>query len=706
MEQQLVEASAFHFSIQDQIGIVTIDSPNKPYNLLKANFIEALREILGTVLHQQLKGILFVSAKEENFVRGFDLSELEQKNSAELAQFSAQAQEVLREIECLKIPTVAAIHGDCYGLGLELALACNIRVASSDFCTQFALPQVRSGIVPFAGGVWRLTQCVGLKSATELLLTGNKIHAKTALDLGLVHDVVTKNILMSTALSYFTSPQQPHSVLPRTRQWLKQIQSAVEKYPISREYLLERVENKVALKAFDNSPVTESLIKVLKECDAKSMLDAEKNAFVSLFFSEQSRVLRHLEYTTRAMKNQYRQRANVRDVKSVAILGSGFMGAGIAYITAHRANIPVRIKDIHPDGIVKALHWTYSLLQKAVIDGALSVGRMRQQMQLISGGERFIGKSSADMVIEAVYEDLALKQQMVQESEKYYGDNIVFATNTSTLSIAEIASVAKRPDNVIGFHYFNPVSHRKMLEIIPHEETSEQTIATAIHFAIQQGKIPFLVADSPGFFVNRVLTPYLLEAIHCIIDGEAVEFIDRALQEFGFDIGPLMMIDESGLDVLVKSLPRLQEKLGTRFTLHEKIHLLIENDRKGVKNRRGFYLYDKDENRTGVDKSIYHVLEVITSNDLETEQVARRCLLMMLNEAAYCLQENVISSVEEGNVASVLGAFFPSFRGGIYAYMDKIGAKNIVAELLHHVALYGERFTPCEWLIRKAEQEG
>lgn len=351
---------------------------------------------------------------------------------------------------------------------------------------------------------------------------------------------------------------------------------------------------------------------------------------------------------------------------------------------------------------MQALHRSHYLLQKEVEKGLLSVGEMRQKMQLITGGERFIGQHKANFVIEAVYEDLALKQRMVKESESYYGENIIFAANTSTLAISDIAANASHPENIIGFHYVSPVSQRKIVEIIPHQQTSEQTIATAIHFAIQQGKIPLLVADKPGFFINRILTPYLLEAINCIIDGESVEFVDRALQEFGFTIGPLAMIDELGLDILVQSLPTLQAKLGDRFALPNKVNLLIADERKGVKNKRGFYLYDRDDNRTGVDGSVYYALEVVSANDLEAEQIVRRCILMMINEAAYCLQEQVISNMEEGNVASVLGAFFPSFRGGIYAYINKIGASNIVAELNRHTSLYGKRFKPCAYLLELA----
>lgn len=697
MQQQPI----FELSIQQQIAIVTINDPDRSFNLLNLDFITNLREIIGTILRSQLKGLIFISAKPNNFIRGFDLSQLEAKSAVELVQFSAQAQEVLREIESLAIPTIAAIDGDCYGLGLELALACKKRIATNNKHTNFAMPQIRSGLLPFAGGTQSLPRLIGLKQAAHLILTGNKIDSKTALALGLINEIVSPNILLETAINNLTQSNASYS-MPKFNHWLKQQKNKLINRSFVRHYVLERAESGIPVKVIDNGLAIQMITKVLQQPQLKQGYAAESQGFADLFITEQSQVLRHLEQTARAMKSQYRIRGDVQDISNVAILGSGFLGAGIAYITAYHANIPVRIKDIHPEGILQALHRSHYLLQKEVEKGLLSVGEMRQKMQLITGGERFIGQHKANFVIEAVYEDLALKQRMVKESESYYGENIIFAANTSTLAISDIAANASHPENIIGFHYVSPVSQRKIVEIIPHQQTSEQTIATAIHFAIQQGKIPLLVADKPGFFINRILTPYLLEAINCIIDGESVEFVDRALQEFGFTIGPLAMIDELGLDILVQSLPTLQAKLGDRFALPNKVNLLIADERKGVKNKRGFYLYDRDDNRTGVDGSVYYALEVVSANDLEAEQIVRRCILMMINEAAYCLQEQVISNMEEGNVASVLGAFFPSFRGGIYAYINKIGASNIVAELNRHTSLYGKRFKPCAYLLELA----
>ena len=700
--------SPFLLAVQENVAIVTINTSDSHFNLLHEDFIGHLRAVLEAVIYQKLQGLIFISAKQNNFIRGFNLAELEGKSTEQLEKFAEEAQLVMSEIERLKVPTVAAIHGDCYGVGLELALACRIRIATDDSHTLFAMPQVRSGLLPFCGGTQRLPRLIGLKDAAPLLLTGDKINVKKALELGLVDQLTSKTGLKSTALSYILEKKGVKETQSKTAQLWKKAKNFLEVTEFTRNQALEKVQGNISLRAFDNYPAGETLMNVLKQTDPKLGLAAERAGLCSLFFTAQSRVLRHLERTARAMKLQYKARGYgeecLHDIENVAILGSGFLGAGIAYVTAYHAHLPVRIKDIHLNEIQKALQRTATLLQREVEQGNLSSGRMRQTMQLISGGERFIGKPNADFVIEAVYEDVALKRQMIREAFDYFGENIVYATNTSTLSIAEIARDAPRPENVIGFHYFSPVAERKMLEIIPHAASSEHTIATAIHFAIQQGKIPLLVADKPGFFVNRILTPYLLEAIQCVIDGEAIEFVDRSLQEFGFKIGPLALIDDMGLDVLVASLPNLIERLGERFTPSPRIQYLIENERKGAKNNRGFYLYNLHTGeRKEEDGSIYHTLEIVTANELESEQIVRRCILMMINEACYCLQEGVIQSTDEGNVASVLGAFFPDFRGGIYAYIEKVGAQNIVAELNEHVRLYGERFTPCEWLLNKAE---
>ncbi|EQA13768.1 3-hydroxyacyl-CoA dehydrogenase NAD-binding domain-containing protein [Glaesserella parasuis] len=705
MTTQAQYISPFHVEIDDnRIAIVRIDVKGKSQNWLPEPFIEDLRDVMGSVIYQQARGVIFVSGKTKGFIQGYDPDYLRGKNDEQLKTLSHNAQLVMREINTLKMPVVAVIDGGCYGVGLELALACDYRIASEESYTKFAMPQIRSGILPFAGGTQRLPRLVGLQNAVTMLLSGQKIGVEKALKIGLVDKLIPASNLFETAyqllLNHKVQKIDYKNPLDNVKKWRKQL----EGNKFIREKYLAHIENRVWDKAFGNYPAVEEMLALLKEPHFKAGLALEQNALVKLMHTEQAQVLMNLKQTERAMKEQYQHLAQVRDVQQVTVLGSGYMGAGIAYLTANNAQIPVRIKDIHPSEIQKALQTCYGLMQKAVSKKQLSHGEMIQRMNLITGGERLVAAKSTDFIVEAVYEKLELKQQMVQESENYYDENAIFATNTSTFAIRDIASVAKRPENVIGLHYFSPVTKRPMVEIIPHEKTCQRAVSTAIHFAIQQGKIPMLVADKEGFFINRILTPFLLEAIECLSEGEGIEFIDRALQEFGFKIGPLAMIDEIGLDIIVKSNPAMVSELGKRFALPTVIERLTGDDRKGRKNKRGFYLYDTRGARTQEDKSIYHTMETIMRNDMEAEDIARRCVLRMLNEACWCLQDQVIRSTDEGNVASVFGVDFPDFRGGVYAYINKIGAKELVRQLRKHTQQYGERFTPCEWLVERAEK--
>ena len=692
----------FTLNFFQDIAVITINVVAKKQNWLRRDFVRYLPPLLEKLESKPVRGIIFISAKPDSFVQGFALSGLEQKNEAELYDFSQQCQNLTTQIKQLKIPTLCAIQGSCFGFGLELALACDYRVATDDLETCFSMPQVKSGILPFAGGCDLLTARIGLKQGLLMLLSGQKCGVRSALKKGLIDEIVPKAILFQVACDYiYGNTPALRSVKNRYQKWVLKR----ENITWFRRYLIEQIEQQVWLKAFDNYPATKVILTLFKQRQ-ENQPSAESECFAKLFQDKTSKVLRKVERTNREMRHQYHDLQDAGEIKKVAVLGSGFMGAGIAYITAARASLPVRIKDINPDGVQKALRLSYLLLQKEVELGHLPYGKLLQKIYLISGGERFIGKQRADIVIEAVYEDLQLKQNLIEESENYYDNDTIFASNTLTLSIAEIASKAQRPQNVIGVHYFTPVNQRRMVEIVPHQTTSQATIAKAIKLVIEQGQVPLLVKDSPGFFINRILIPYLLEAYYCVLDGEAVGTIDRALQEFGFGIGPLAMIDEMGLDILIKALPKLERCFGGRFAPPKKVDNLLLNDRKGRKNRRGFYLYhSRTGDRTQVDKSIYQVLEITVENNLEPEQIVRRCILMMLNEAAYCLQENIITNQNEGNVASVLGMFFPEFRGGIYAYLDEIGAQTIVAELMLMVEQHGERFQPCEWLVTRAAQQ-
>jgi 3-hydroxyacyl-CoA dehydrogenase/enoyl-CoA hydratase/3-hydroxybutyryl-CoA epimerase len=367
----------------------------------------------------------------------------------------------------------------------------------------------------------------------------------------------------------------------------------------------------------------------------------------------------------------------------------------------------VRIKDINPKGINHALQYSWQQLDNKVRRRHIKASERDKTMALIGGTTDYRGFRNRDVVIEAVFEDLALKQQMVAEVETHCAPHTIFASNTSSLPIGDIAAQAARPEQVIGLHFFSPVEKMPLVEVIPHATTSPQTVATIVRLAKQQGKTPIVVADKAGFYVNRILAPYINEAMRLLTEGEKVEHIDEALVKFGFPVGPIQLLDEVGIDTGTKIIPVLESAYGERFSAPANIVAAILNDdRKGRKNGRGFYLYGAKgrKSKKQVDPAVYGLIHANGQSKLSAAQCAERCVMMMLNEAARCFDERVIKNARDGDIGAVFGIGFPPFLGGPFRYMDTLGAGEVVAILQRLAAQYGSRFAPCDALLHMAEQ--
>jgi 3-hydroxyacyl-CoA dehydrogenase/enoyl-CoA hydratase/3-hydroxybutyryl-CoA epimerase len=378
------------------------------------------------------------------------------------------------------------------------------------------------------------------------------------------------------------------------------------------------------------------------------------------------------------------------------------MGGGIAFVTATKAGIPVRIKDIAQQGIHHALKYSFDLLNKKVKRRFMAKSAMQKQMAMITGTTDYSGFKHTDLVIEAVFEDLSLKQRMVADIEQHCHETTIFASNTSSLPIGQIAAKAARPENVIGLHYFSPVDKMPLAEIIAHEKTSEQTISTTVALAKRQGKTPIVVKDQAGFYVNRILAPYMNEAAVILLAGEPIEKLDKALVKFGFPVGPIQLLDEVGIDIGAKIGPILQAELGERFSPPAAFEQLIKDGRLGKKVKKGFYQYKGSKNKQ-VDKSVYSLLNITENSQLSSEYITQRCVYMMLNEAVRCLDEGIIRNARDGDIGAIFGIGFPPFLGGPFRYIDTIGADTIVKRMNEWQSSLGERFAPCEKLVAMAE---
>ncbi|HKM97955.1 MAG TPA: fatty acid oxidation complex subunit alpha FadJ [Buttiauxella sp.] len=699
------QTSAFHLHIRlDNIAVVTIDVPGEKMNTLKASFGPEVHNIIKQIRdNSALQGLIFISGKPDNFIAGADINMIANCQTALEAQTLAQqGQQIMAEIAALPIPVVAAIHGACLGGGLEMALACHSRICTDDEKTKLGLPEVQLGLLPGSGGTQRLPRLIGVSNALDMILTGKQLRPRQALKLGLVDEVVPHSILLAAAIERVAKGRQPSRILP--------VRERILAGPLGRSLLFSIVSKKTEQKTRGNYPATQRIIDVIKVGLGQgsfSGYESEAKAFGELAMSPQSAALRGLFFASTELKKEHGADAQPRPINAVGVLGGGLMGGGIAFVTATKGKLPVRIKDINNDGINHALKYSWDLLDKKVRRRHMKATERQREMARISGGTDYHGFKNRDIVVEAVFEDLALKQKMVAEIESNAAPHTIFASNTSSLPIADIAANAARPELVIGLHYFSPVDKMPLVEVIPHAGTSAETISTTVQLAKKQGKTPIVVGDSAGFYVNRILAPYINEAMRCLVEGEPVDKIDNALVAFGFPVGPIQLLDEVGIDVGTKIGPILQDAYGDRFAAPQSIAAILNDDRKGRKNGRGFYLYPGKGSRSKkqVDPAIYTLLGVSPKGTLAEQEIAERCVMMMLNEAARCLDEGVVRSARDGDIGGVFGIGFPPFLGGPFRYMDSRGAGEVVAQLQRLASQYGERFAPCDRLLQMVEEQ-
>ncbi|MGG6177493.1 fatty acid oxidation complex subunit alpha FadJ [Pantoea allii] len=699
-----MEQSAFTLQMRDDhVGVITIDVPDEKMNTLKAEFAAQIAAIIAQARkNPQLLGLVLISGKPDNFVAGADISMIDRcRNAHEAEALARQGQEVMAAIAALPFPVVAAIHGACLGGGLELALACNTRICSLDDKTRIGLPEVQLGLLPGSGGTQRLPRLIGVQKALPLILTGKNLRAKQAKKLGIVDDAVPQAILLDTAIAQVKKGKFRRAPLP--------LRDRLLQGPVARQALFALVRRETDRKTQGNYPAAQRIIEVVRiglEQNSQAGYAAEARAFGELAMTPESAALRSLFFASTALKKENGTRAEPRLIQRIGVLGGGLMGGGIASVSAINAGLPVRIKDISLQGINHALQTSWALLGKKVKRRQLSPAQRQQQMARISGGTDYQGFAHRDMVIEAVFEDLALKRQMVADVEAHCQPDTIFASNTSSIPIAEIAATAQRPQNIIGLHYFSPVEKMPLVEVIPHATTSPETLASTVTLARKQGKTPIVVADKPGFYVNRILTPYINEAMRCVVEGEPIDHIDRALVKFGFPVGPVQLLDEVGIDVGSKISPGLQQAYGERFAAPSALDAVIQDGRKGRKNGKGFYLYGSSRfARKKVDPAVYSLLKRKPVKKQSGAQIAERCVLMMVNEAVRCLDEQIIRSPRDGDIGAVFGIGFPPFLGGPFHYIDRLGAAEVVSRLTRLEQQYGDRFAPCDALLRAAEQQ-
>ena len=703
----------------DGVAVVRFDVPNEPVNTLQASFSADLGRVLDDLGRDPaLKAVVFTSGKPDGFIAGADIRLLRAVERAEQAsELSRVGQRALAQLALFRVPVVAAIHGACLGGGLELALACSARVASIDEKTKLGLPEVQLGVLPALGGTQRLPRLIGVRSALDLLLTGKQLDGKRALSLGLIDELVPPAILLEVAvrlaLSRAARPVPRKSALRRIFGTAELTEFALSDNALGRKLLFDHAKKKLLATTHGHYPAPERILEVVKRGLADGLVagfSAEAEAFGALVVSEQARALMHVFFASTELKKDSgldAPGAQPRPVRRIGVLGAGLMGAGVAYVSAVQAKLDVRLKEREEAPLGGGLKHVREILDERVKTRRIGATERDLAMARITVTTDYEGFDALDVVIEAVFEDLAVKRQVLAEVQEKVGKSAIFASNTSSLPIAEIARGARRPEQVVGMHYFSPVHKMPLLEVVVTPLTAPWVTATCVELGKRQGKTVIVVYDGAGFYTSRILGPYLSEAAFLIAEGVAIERIDAALVEWGFPVGPVTLLDEIGIDVSAKVAHVLRDAFGERMALPPGVDGLLKDQRLGKKNQRGFYSYGHGKgSERRVDPSVYGLLGVVPERELPAQEIAQRCAIQMINEAAYCFGESVLRSARDGDVGAIFGLGFPPFRGRPFHYVDSVGAAEIVRRLEGYRTTLGARFTPAPILSELARSGG
>ena len=702
--------SALTIHSTDGVAVVTIDLPREPVNKvtagLRADFTAMFAQLEAD---SRVRGIVLASGKSDTWLAGADIDELlTLRSAADAEALSRDGQALLARLESFRIPVVAAIHGACLGGGLEAALACRYRIASEHPKTVFALPEVQLGLIPGAGGTQRLPRLIGLQRALDLILTSRTVRAKKACQMGLIDEIVHPAILLDIAIDRarkLADGKLSVSHGPRDR---GATGALLEDNPIGRSIVFRKAREGVLAKTHGHYPAPLAAIAAVQAGYEKGIEGGyrdEARSFGEMAVSDVAKELIFLFFATTALKKDPGVQPPAPEpapVQTLGIIGAGFMGAGIASVAVQQAT-PVRLKDTDVARVGKGVAAVSDVLKERLKKKQITRLQYDDQLSLVGGTTDYSGFGRANLVIEAVFEDLALKHRVLREVEPVLHPGAIYASNTSTIPIARIAEAAARPNRVLGMHFFSPVHKMPLLEVIVTPATDNDATVTAVAFGKKLGKTVIVVNDAPGFYTTRTLSAYMNEAGRLLDEGASIEAIDAALMDFGFPVGPITLLDEVGIDVGGKVGQTLFEAFGGRMSPSESLRRVVESGRTGRKGRQGFYLYDDAGKKAAVDPSVYELLpHGAARREIEAEEIRQRCVLAMVNEAARCLEEGVLRSARDGDVGAVFGIGFPPFRGGPFRYVDSVGAVALVEELEQLNGRFPGRFAPSELLLNAA----
>ena len=697
--------------IEDEVAWIHLDDPEKSVNTLSTRYFSWFERQIDHLAQQTVRGLVLISDKPGYFIVGADIEELRAfSDPREVRGLIRRGHELLRRFDDLPFPVIAAIDGACLGGGLELALACDGRVATDAAHTKLGVPEVQLGLYPGLGGTQRLPRLIGVADALDMILTGKQVPAKKAKRLGLVDTICHPLTLRQAALEAVAwgKPGRNDYRGPRSgsiggglgrkaTHWLARA-------PVAQRLVYDKARETVLKKSGGHYPAPLKAIEVVRQglrLPLDQALELEAEGFAELVVTDVAKGLISIFFT----KNEVEGRAattakGARPVERIGVLGAGFMGSGVAQVLSHQG-YEVLLKDRDHQALGRGLRHCNELFGKLVKRRRYRPVERKLAMSRILPRIDYRGFERVPFVIEAVFEDVGIKHQVIREVEEAGPEDLIFASNTSTIPIGRLAEASRRPENMIGMHFFSPVHKMPLIEVIKTPQTSDEALATTVEVGRRMGKTIIVVGDGPGFFTSRVLGPFINEALWCLSQGASIEQIDRALTGWGWPVGPLALLDEVGLDIAHHAGEVIGEYAGARADTSPLFQRMIEGDRLGRKSKRGFYDYSKKPKR--VDRSVYELIgwQPATLDDLE---IIERCWMQMLNETARCIEDGIIENPNDIDIGVIFGFGFPPFRGGILREADKQGIDYVVARLEDYAEAHGERLAPAQLLVDMANR--
>ncbi|MCV6607269.1 MAG: 3-hydroxyacyl-CoA dehydrogenase NAD-binding domain-containing protein [Campylobacterales bacterium] len=691
-----------HLNINNEKAELIFDLEKEKINKLSYKVLEELDKTLDEIKDNKgIKLLTIKSAKENIFIAGADINEIkEMKNEKEIVDNLLRGDKIFEKLENLPFPTIAYIDGACMGGGLELTLSCTYRVSIEKDKTKLGLPEVNLGVIPGLGGTQRLPKLIGLANALPLILGGKILNSKQAYKLGILDEYFPDGYEEFMIKDFENLViNNPKEILKRRKKFFP-----LELFGFTRGIIFKKAKESVIKKTKGHYPAPLVALDVIEKTYTLSLsngLEIEAEEFSKLATTDISKNLIDIFFTSEELKHKD-FKTKTTPIKDSAVIGGGTMGSGIIWLFS-KVSLPVRVKlrDINKAGeIMKKVSSIYDFYIKR---RKYNRNQVEFKLNKVTFSEDYNGYKDCDLVVEAVVENIDVKKEVYKNLEEVLKDNAIIASNTSSISMENLSSEMKNPERFVGVHFFNPVERMPLVEIIPSSKTSKETIGRVYNFLLKTGKTPVVVGDCSGFLVNRILIPYINEAIYLFKEGASSTHIDKTLTDFGMPMGPLTLVDEVGIDIGYKVSKILEDSYGERMAMcpiTESIYK--EKNLLGKKAGKGFYIHSSDKTPPIPNPE---VSSLQSSNDSFTQaQIIDRTVLMLINEASRCIEEKVVEKPSYLDMAMIMGTGFPPFKGGVLKYADSIGIDTVVEKLEDLGKNYSSRFTPSNLLKSMAKE--